>query len=252
MMQAIPYRIRCSEIWGGTRNTDSDVCTAGVMPTIYSSACDADQGGDIYYLALCSNDVLTRAVIADVRGHGSAATQIGQWVYKALDESMDTLDGTIILKQLNQLIHAHGFSALTTAVVAGFYAPDSSLSICYGGHPPVLFRQEARASNWKRLDPPPSTVPTNLLLGALPDTLYDQMLFQMHPGDRIALYTDGITECENSEGEQLGVEGLCSLLQQLEDHDLAKLKQAVIREVSHYTGGRPYEDDITLLLLEVR
>jgi phosphoserine phosphatase RsbU/P len=252
MMQVIPYRIRCSEVWGGTRNTDSDVCTAGITASIYSSACDAEQGGDIYYLALCSNDVLTRAVIADVRGHGSAVTQIGQWVYKALDESMDTLDGTIILKQLNKLIHAHGFRALTTAVVAGFYRPDSSLSICYGGHPPVLLRQEARASNWERLDPPPSSVPTNLLLGTLPDTLYDQMVFQLHSGDRFALYTDGITECENSEGAQLGVEGLCSFLQQREDQDLAALKQEVIHNLSEYASGKPHEDDITLLLMEVR
>jgi len=252
MMQAIPYRIRCSEIWGGTRNTDSDVCTRGIMASIHSSACGAEQGGDIYYLALCSNDVLTRAVIADVRGHGSAVTQVGEWAYRALDESMDTLDSTIILKQLNQLIHSQGFGALTTAVVAAFYIPDSSLSICYGGHPPALFRQEARASNWKRLEPPPSTVPTNLLLGALPDTLYDQMVFQMHSGDRIALYTDGITECENPEGAQLGVEGLCSILQQREDHDLPALKQEVIRELSQFVGGKPHEDDITLLLMEVR
>jgi len=86
----------------------------------------------------------------------------------------------------------------------------------------------------------------------LPDTLYDQMLFHLHSGDRIALYTDGITECENSEGAQLGVEGLCSLLQQREDQDLALLKQEVIRELSKYAGGKPHEDDITLLLMEVR
>jgi phosphoserine phosphatase RsbU/P len=251
-MQAIPRRIHCSEIWGGMRNTDSDVCTRGITASIYSSACDAEQGGDIYYLALCSSDLLTRIVIADVRGHGSEVAQIGQWVYKALDDSMDTLDGTIVLEQLNQLIHAHGLGALTSAVVAGFYVQDFSLSICYGGHPPVLFRQEARASNWKRLDPPSSSVPTNLLLGALPDTLYDQMVFQLRSGDRIALYTDGITECENSEGTQLGVDGLCSFLQQREDQELATLKQGVIRELSKYAGRRSYEDDVTLLLMEIR
>jgi sigma-B regulation protein RsbU (phosphoserine phosphatase) len=234
------------------RNTDSDVCTRGITASIYSAACDAEQGGDIYYLALCSSDVLTRTVIADVRGHGSAVAQIGQWVYKALDDSMDILDGSIVLEQLNRQIHAHGLKALTTAVVVGFYVQDFSLSICYGGHPPALFRQEARASNWKRLDPPASSVPTNLLLGALPDTLYDQMVFQLHSGDRIALYTDGITECENSEGTQLGVEGLCSFLEQREDQELSMLKQGVIGELSRYAGGKSYEDDVTLLLMEIR
>ncbi len=153
---------------------------------------------------------------------------------------------------LNQLIHNHGFKALTTAVVASCYVPDSSLSIAYGGHPPVLFRQEAHALNWIRLDPPSSSVPTSLLLGALPNTLYDQMMFQLHSGDRIALYTDGITECENSDGRKLGVDGLCLLLQQGEHRELATMKQEVINELSKYASGTSYEDDITLLLMEVR
>ena len=237
---------------GGMRNTNSDVCTRGIAASIYSVASDAEQGGDIYYLSVCSSDILTRSVIADVRGHGAAVAQIGQWVYSALDDSMDTLDGSIILERLNQLIHTHGLEALTTAVVASFYVQDFSLSICYGGHPPVLFRQEARASNWRRLDAPLSSVPTNLLLGALPNTLYDQMVFQVHSGDRIALYTDGITECENSAGTQLGVDGLCSFLQQREDRDLGTLKQGIVEDLSKYAGNKPYEDDVTLLLMEIR
>lgn len=251
-MEAFSHRLHCSEIWGGMRNADADVSTRGITASIYSSACDADQGGDIYYLAVCSSDVLTRTVIADVRGHGSAVAQIGQWVYKALEDSMDTLDGGVILEQLNRQTYAHGLRALTTAVVAGFYANDFSLSICYAGHPPVLFRQESGASNWKRLDPAPSATPTNLLLGALPDTLYDQMVFQLHSGDRIALYTDGITECEDSAGTQLGVEGLCSFLERREHQELAVLKQEIIRELSKFANGKPFEDDITLLLMEIR
>jgi serine phosphatase RsbU (regulator of sigma subunit) len=88
---------------GGMRNTNSDVCTRGIAASIYSVASDAEQGGDIYYLSVCSSDILTRSVIADVRGHGAAVAQIGQWVYSALDDSMDTLDGSIILERLNQL-----------------------------------------------------------------------------------------------------------------------------------------------------
>jgi serine phosphatase RsbU (regulator of sigma subunit) len=50
----------------------------------------------------------------------------------------------------------------------------------------------------------------------------------------------------------LGVEGLCSFLQQREDQELATLKQGVIRELSKYAGGKSYEDDVTLLLMEIR
>jgi sigma-B regulation protein RsbU (phosphoserine phosphatase) len=78
------------------------------------------------------------------------------------------------------------------------------------------------------------------------------MVFQVHSGDRIALYTDGITECENSAGTQLGVDGLCSFLQQREDRDLGTLKQGIVEDLSKYSGNKPYEDDVTLLLMEIR
>jgi len=252
MNTIFPYRIRCSEIWGGMRNADSDVCTRGITASIYAVACDAEQGGDIYYLAVCSSDLLTRTVIADVRGHGSAVAQIGQWVYEALSDSMDTLDGTHILERLNHLIYAHGIAALTTAVVVGFYAQDFSVSICYGGHPPVLFRQQNQESGWKRLDPSPSCAPTNLPLGVLPGTLYEQSVFQLRSGDRIALYTDGVTECEKVDGSQLGVAGLCEMLQRQGTQELSAMKKGVMGELSEYAGTGLYEDDLTLLLMEIR
>jgi serine phosphatase RsbU (regulator of sigma subunit) len=252
MTEIIPYRIRCSEIWGGVSNTNSDVCTRGINASIYAVACDADQGGDIYYLAVCSGDLLTRIVIADVRGYGAPVAQIGQWVYEGLGESMNTLDGTIILEQLNRLIHAHGIEAMTTAVVVGFYVQDFGLSICYGGHPPVLLRRHTYQANWERVDPPPSSNPTNLPLDVLPGTRYEQILFPLRSGDRIALYTDGVTECESSDGSQLGVEGLCGVLQRQGTHELSAIKQGVLDGLLEYADRESHEDDLTLLLMEIR
>jgi hypothetical protein len=48
------------------------------------------------------------------------------------------------------------------------------------------------------------------------------------------------------------VEELCSFLQQREDQELALLKRGVIGELSKYADGRSYEDDVTLLLMEIR
>lgn len=59
-------------------NVDSDVCTRGITASIHASACDSEQGGDIYYLAVCSSDLLTRIVVADVRGHGASVAQMGK------------------------------------------------------------------------------------------------------------------------------------------------------------------------------
>lgn len=119
----VARRIHCSEIWGGNQNADLDLCTRSVTVSLYSRACRAEKGGDISYLAVCGSDDLTRIVIADVRGHGQLVSKLSQWTYEALRDSMDTRDGTTILRRLNRVVHTEGFLGMTTAVVASFYIP---------------------------------------------------------------------------------------------------------------------------------
>ena len=66
-------RIRCAEIWGGVHNCDEDILTSGITASLYSAAADGGRGGDIYYLSVCSSDLLTRIAIADVVG------QVRRW-----------------------------------------------------------------------------------------------------------------------------------------------------------------------------
>ena len=61
---AAPLRIRCAEIWGGILAVDTDMTTAGLSASIFSTAHDGDRGGDMYYVSVCKWDYLTRVAIA--------------------------------------------------------------------------------------------------------------------------------------------------------------------------------------------
>ncbi len=50
--------LQCSEIWGGIKNQDVDVCSPGLNVSLYSSSCDGGKGGDVYYFSLCSSTFL--------------------------------------------------------------------------------------------------------------------------------------------------------------------------------------------------
>jgi hypothetical protein len=78
------YELRCGEIWGGIRNCDDDITSAGLTTSLYSVASDAGKDGDIYYLSLCDSNALTRMNLADVVGHGEDVSQISQIIYKAI------------------------------------------------------------------------------------------------------------------------------------------------------------------------
>lgn len=81
-------RLECNEIWGGTRNRDTEVAAGKVIGSIYSAASEGGRGGDIYYFGVCKGDAITRLAIADVTGHGESVAAISQYVYDAFSTHM--------------------------------------------------------------------------------------------------------------------------------------------------------------------
>ncbi|MDR3739591.1 MAG: PP2C family protein-serine/threonine phosphatase [Terracidiphilus sp.] len=247
--------IRRSEIWGGARNVDQDVdldvCTSGLTGSIYSKASDGDAGGDIYFLSVCGEDKLTRFVVADVRGHGGYVKQLSECVYESFQEYMHTLDGGQALAGLNTSILRYGFDAITTAALAGFRLGDSKLCFAYAGHPPMLL-ERADSRRWLPLLLDDSTDRSNLPLGVLAETRYDQADTSLASGDRLLLYTDGVVECSDADGVEFGVEHLLRSLEISGDQSLAEIKRAVVDELRNHSANWPSEDDITLMAFEVR
>jgi len=78
----------------------------------------------------------------------------------------------------------------------------------------------------------------------------DQTTVQLQPGDGVVLYTDGITEAENTAGEQYGLERLCEVVSQHWSQSAEEIKEAVIAEVQQHIGEQEVYDDITLVVLK--
>ncbi len=244
------YQLHCSEIWGGNQDVDCDVCTTGITASIYSNSCDGLQGGDIYYVTVCNNELLTRVMLADLRGHGEQVSQLSAWIYEALRESMNTLDGASVLKSLNHILFGRGFGAITTATVLSFYTVNSKLYFCYAGHPPALLRKRSGQA-WQRLLSASAHDRANLPLGILPSTEYDQDTVSLQSGDRLAIYTDGVTESFSETEEEFGEERLCALLERSRDEEISAIKHRLTDALNEHTGGAARSDDLTLMLIEI-
>jgi len=241
------HRIACSEIWGGVRSVDLDVCAGGLTASVYSLACGGEKGGDIYYLSVCSGDHLTRIVLADVRGHGEQVSHISSWIYDSLRRKMDTSEGSSILFDLNAAIHGHGFEALTTASVVGYSMAESRLYYSYAGHSPIyLWRRTNR--RWSPLRLTSERGAANLVLGVLPSAQFDQEHTPFLPGDRFFLYTDGVIECPNADGEQFGAPRLLNVLDAADKDSLADMKNRVVEAVQRHVAPAPFHDDLTFMV----
>ena len=243
------HRLVCSEIFGGIGAVDEEVSTAGLAASMSSIAVDGAQGGDMLYLSYCTNDFLTRIAIADVRGHGESVTRVSTWVYAALRAQMNTLAGDRVLSDLNDMIYSRGLEAMTTAVVLSYDRREHCLHFCYAGHPPAMIWQDS--AGWRRLENPDEQPTSNLPLGVMATTLYEQGHILLTPGDRLVMFTDGLLDAEDSQGEPFGDRRLEHVLDAANPLSVATLKHDVLQHLFEHRGNRPLEDDVTLLVAEV-
>ena len=244
-----PFRIKCAEIWGGILAIDTEMITTGLSASIFSTAHDGDRGGDMYYVSVCKWDYLTRLAIADLRGHGGQASRLSAWVYDSMQKRMNTTSGHKILSDLNGEVKSRGFDAITTAVVVGYHATKRKMYFSYAGHPPAYVQRGGR--EWEALPLAPSSGPTNLPLGILPKAKYDMEDIRMEPGDRICLYTDGVTDCAGADGDPFGDVRLADSLNRNAGLSPAGLKAAILGDLKRHLGGCPPDDDVTLLIAEI-
>ena len=221
-------RLHCTEIWGGIGNVDQDIAAGPVTVSLFSAASEGDRGGDIYYFSVCDSDAIARIALADVLGHGNDVSEMSQGIYRALAARMNAVDSNGVLAELNSVASESGYKAFTTAVVLSFRADNSKLYFSDAGHPPVWVRRR-KEGTWRALGGGLRAKRTNLPLGMFPDTGYEQEELQVDSGDRLFLYTDGLTEALSSEGEPFGNDRLLSVLEESAGKSLFDVKQAALR-----------------------
>jgi len=86
------------------------------------------------------------------------------------------------------------------------------------------------------------------VLGVFPEWNYEQGEIEIRAGDRLLLFTDGVTEASNIQDEEFGEERLIGLASVLRDRSAAELKHRIMQAVTHYAGGRT-QDDAALVVV---
>ena len=250
------HRIQCAEIWGGIRNQEQDVCSAGIEASLYSSACDGGKGGDIYCLSVCESDMLTRIAIADVVGYGGAVTDVSQFVFDALKSHMNDASGASVLTEMNHITEGHGLKAMTTAAIIAFYRSDHNLYFAYADHHPALVKRQ-QDRNWfeAELEEPGDSGMTphaNLPLAVMSETVFTQQHVPLTAGDLVFLYTDGVIEAPDGQRDIFGLDRLTAVLDAEGSAPMKQLRTSVLDELNSHTGGDLSHDDVTLLAVGIR
>ena len=89
-----------------------------------------------------------------------------------------------------------------------------------------------------------------LPIGLIPGATYQAFSTVLLPGDRLFLVSDGVTECPNAEGIELGGEGLIQLLKHSAHLPSANLLEALLWDLATYAGGKDFPDDVSGLMFD--
>ncbi len=243
------FAMRCMEIRGGSRAVEESLSTPGLDGWVYSRPFEGDEhGGDVHYVSVCGGGQITRIVLADVSGHGEKVADFSASLRDLMRKHINAKSQTRLVKALNREFGASAQSQrFATAVVATYLADLRRLTVCNAGHPrPLHYRAES--ATWEWLDRDPGT-PGNLPLGLDDDSPYHQFAVDLGPGDVLLFYTDALTEAIGPTGGLLGEDGLMMLVQALDPTDPDRLGPDLLASIEVHRGGRPADDDVTLLTL---
>ncbi|MBT8351348.1 MAG: serine/threonine-protein phosphatase [Deltaproteobacteria bacterium] len=160
-----------------------------------------------------------------------------------------------MLGKINQLISDRGLDAMTTAAVVAYYTQEREARISYAGHPPILYRRKSEKI-WSYAKRPnrkyqSSGFAQNIPLAVELDTSYEEFTISMKPGDRLFVYTDGIIDTPNPEGESFGLARLKEVLDTNLEASLSELKSEVLKSLKQYAQKELTHDDVTLIALEI-
>lgn len=245
--------LQCREIWGGIEPADQQISVPGFEGWVFSRPYqDSHLGGDIHYISLCGQGMITRLMVADVSGHGGGVADVAKTLHRLLKKHINTPDQTQLVRDLNsEFAELASEDCFATAVVATYFAIDRSLVICNAGHPRPLY-YHAAANSWHLLqeDIPQATDEIrDLPLGIVNGTGYTQFAVTLEKGDFVLIYTDFLIEARNKSGVSIGQAGLLDRAGSLEITKPDQLGHKLLVSLADYTGAQTFDDDVTLLVL---
>jgi serine phosphatase RsbU (regulator of sigma subunit)/anti-sigma regulatory factor (Ser/Thr protein kinase) len=217
-------------------------------PFVLAASCEnALQVGGDFYDAIPADDGAVLLVIADVMGKGVPAAFFAA-VLRSTIRSMPQLFSQPgeLLTAVNRTLFSDlsRVNMFATAKLVYLNARKSEIISTRAGHCPLIIYQPQETKTVARRQ-------TGLPLGIEPDTAYLQNISPLSPGAAVLLYTDGITESQNSAGEMLGEKFLALMLSNaiMKTKNVLAAKQFLLEQFTNHRGHAPLTDDQTFILI---
>ena len=195
----------------------------------------------------------------DVSGHGVTSAMIAARLYAVLGSNSPSRNLALkkgakgpfarplgeVASKLNELmIQEVGGDQYFTLCLAIINLSDGVVHMVQAGHPhPVLLHQDGSARLLGK---------GGLPIGLMPDASWNAMQITLKPGERLLMYSDGLTECPAANGTFLDEDGLIRILTDISDRKGLELLGSLKKRLADFAGQQDFPDDISAALIEFK
>ncbi len=185
-------------------------------------------------------------LVADVSGHGVPAALIASMIKTAMHSVTDCADEPAeVLRRVGKVLSGDLRGQFVSAAYLWMDTETCTAKYAAAGHPPLLL--------WRAADQKLERIESNgLLFGVADDFEIPQLSLDLCDGDRILLYTDGVTEPENLAGEAFGDNRLEQVIREDQSLPAQELSERLMTEIEAWLPrSARQQDDITLIVIDV-
>ena len=198
------------------------------------------------FFKVLQQDSTVVMTLGDIAGKGMSAG-IWQAYVMALVQRYARLhsDPADAVAEINrELCEDQSERPMTALFLARLDPGKNELIYCNAGLPsPLLLRQSNCVERLEKGGP---------MLGAIQDASFASGTVQLNPGDKLIAYSDGVTECRNSQDEEFAMERLSSAVTAVAGASANQALFSTLATVLDFAGGCRPEDDLTLLVVRRR
>jgi sigma-B regulation protein RsbU (phosphoserine phosphatase) len=210
-------------------------------------------GGDFCSIRKLS-DTEAGILLCDVMGHGVRAA-LGTAIVRAMVEelSLQKKEPGQFLQHINRvlqpILRQGELFLYATACYMVLDVTTGGIRYANAGHPvPIILKAQHERAEWF-VDGHAATGPA---LAVSEEVAYETIERTIRPGDCVFMYTDGIYEVENADGEEFGEERLLSAARRFMDRPLADLFPSLLNEARQFADAGAFNDDVCLVGFSLR
>lgn len=149
----------------------------------------------------------------------------------------------VVCAELNQiLLEDQDSDQYLTMTIAGINLESGQVKLCQAGHPSPLVQRSNGAIEYRDLWSTP--------IGLIDEAEFAQDVLKLEKGDRLVLYSDGLTECPDPSERLLDEEGLARIFETRSNKLGLELVDEVLVELVEYCGGDAFPDDVSAAIIQ--